>query len=391
MKLAVSVGELSGDEHAAAVVRALRQQNPQLEVRGMGGRHLRSVGADTVVDSEHAASVMGFSEVLGAWRRIKDALGRMQNLLHEWRPDVLLVIDYPDFHFRLVRHARRLGIKVVYYITPQVWAWRSGRVRFLAQHVDAAAVIFPFEKEFLQSHGFQPVHHVGHPFCADSWRHEVAERAQFRAQYGLDPDRPCIAFFPGSRGAELRRHLDPMLQTFVELRRRRPEVQGVGVLAPSVASEEVAAQLRDVGIIPVREDARVVLPHMDAALVKSGTSNLQAAMFDVPFAMFYIASPLAEFIVRQLVRIKEYSIVNIIRPGTIRELLQKEANPHAAADELERLVWDERYRAEVRQRLAEVRDRLGSYDRTALFEGCESAAARVARLIAHVADPGDAR
>ena len=390
-KIALSAGELSGDEHAAALVKAMQARCPQLEFRGMGGSTMRQAGVKTVVDSEASASVMGFQEVLFSIRSLLAAGKTMKDLLRHWRPDLLVLVDYPDFNLRLARTAHALGIQVLYFITPQVWAWRSHRVKQIQELIDRAAVIFPFERPFFESRGFVKSVYVGHPFSdrlvreKDQTR-EQAWRTHYLTSLGLRSDQPVLAVFPGSRPSEIKRLLAPSLSALGLLAAARPAVQVLLSIAPPVEGlvrQQLAALA--VPITPVSGQSLSVLRAADAALLKSGTSNLQAAFYGVPCSMVYSAPLLTEFVVKNWVRLQQYSMVNVIRPNTIRELLQAEIRPDNLAAEMESLLFDEQRRIQLRTGLAEVVARLGTFDQLSIFEGCTNTYERVAAL---ALDPG---
>ena len=386
-KIAISAGELSGDEHAANLVRALRQYSPQCEVRGMGGRNLRAAGVEIIVDSEKSASLMGFLEVLGSAHKVFQTWSAMKRLLFDWRPDLLILVDYPDFNLRLAKVAKSLKIKVFYYITPKLWAWRAGRAKLFPKLIDQAAVILPFEPAFFREHGFARATFVGHPFveqlkrCQDL-EQEKAYRRDFLQSCGLDPAQPVLAIFPGSRPVELKRHLLVVSAAINALQNARPGVQAI------IAVTENLQQLTG-ELLPEIDRARVktitgrpldVIRCADAGLMKSGTSNLQAAFFGLPFLAFYKASLFAEGVFRLLVRVPGISLVNIIRPQTLPEVLQRDTNPRTVSAILEDLLFNEEKRREIQNGLCEVVRALGSHDDLALFDGCSSAGQRAAKL-----------
>ncbi|RIL11329.1 MAG: lipid-A-disaccharide synthase [Proteobacteria bacterium] len=385
-KVAISVGELSGDEHAAHVIRALSRISPEVTVKGMGGRNLRDAGADTVVDSEVSASVMGFADVLLSAPKILSTYGRMKTLLREWQPGVLILVDYPDFNLRLARYAKSLGIRVLYFITPQLWAWRSGRVELFRRYVDQAAVIFPFERQFFEERGYKGAVYVGHPFSdtikRESPESEISFKKDFSIEHGLDPHRPIVALFPGSRRHELKRHLAPILEGAKLLQAKHNQVQFVLAASPSLSSSgflESASLPSNLRI--VTSNSLGVLRVSDAAVLKSGTSNLQAAFLGVPFVMFYKASPLSEWIVRSFVKVREFSIVNVIESGTVNELLQQEAEPQAVSANLERLLFDQAAREKMVRDFGSIRELLAKYDEASGLTGCQGYAERVARMV----------
>jgi len=380
-RIAISSGELSGDEHASHVVKAFSALHPDTEFKGMGGRNLRDEGVETVVDSESSASVMGFYEVVLSLNKILASMKTMKNLLSSWRPDMLIIVDYPDFNIRLAKFARKLNIPVFYYIPPQLWAWRSGRAKTLKEVIDTLAVIFPFENEFYRKQGLQNSVYVGHPF-SDSQKDLDYDRTVFLKSLGLSPDKPVVAILPGSRKSEITRHLEPVLGALEILQKRNPDLQVVIPVATSLGVEDLAKKIPDnLNLRVIKGNSVNTLRCADAGLLKSGTSNLQAAYAGLPFSMFYKTGILAELIVKSLVGIKEYSIVNVIRSGTVKETLQREATPEVLARELEDLLVNDERRETLRRGLAEVTDSLSSHDPLTIFQECSNTAERVAKLI----------
>lgn len=380
LKIALCVGELSGDEAATELVRALQRFSPSVSIRGMGGRNMREAGVETIVDSEKSGSVMGLGDVLGAFGGIWNDFQSMKRLLNGWRPHVLVLIDYPDFNLRLAKYAHSIGIKTFYYITPQVWAWRSWRVGLFRKYITHAAPIFPFEKEFFRSRGYSEVTYVGHPFAtkfADKYR--AFDRNSFRQSHGLNADAQTVCIFPGSREQEVKLNLQAMLDTFSLLRNKHPEIQGVLSVASSLKENSQVRHARlPEGLMAVEDDPVKILLASDVGLIKSGTSNLQAAFCGLPFVMFYRATWFGELVVRLFVKVREYSIVNVIRPQSIIELVQDNATPERASEELEKLIFDKAARKGVISSLHEVQAALSSYDDGPQTAGCASAAERAA-------------
>jgi lipid-A-disaccharide synthase len=388
-KIIVSAGELSGDEHAAKVISALRALDPAIECRGMGGRNLRAAGVITDVDSETAASVMGFGELFGSLGRVLGALRTMQRLIRSERPDLLITVDFAEFNMHLAAAARAAGVPVLNYISPQVWAWRRYRVKAIARSINQAAVIFPFERDFFSANGYPNAVYVGHPF-ADEWRETPPDRAKLLGEIGLDPARPTVVVLPGSRRAEVERHLTIMRSALDLVRRDYPTVQAVIAVAPTIDRAAVTAVSGERPWLRVTQGNAIDMMRIgDAGLLKSGTSNLQGAFCGLPFAMFYRTSPLSAFIVRRWVDLTEYSIVNVLRPGTVPELVQDDATPEATAHTLKLLLFDEVYRANIKAGLADVCAALRSYDERPEFVGTKNAPERVARLAKALLDPSN--
>ncbi len=384
LKVAFSAGEPSGDEHLARVLDALGKTT-SYEARGMGGRSVRELGCQTVVDCERHGSLMGFVEVALAARSVYQTFTTMTALLTSWKPDILVLVDYADFNLRLAKRAHALGIKVLYYITPQVWAWRRSRIQLFSRYIDRAAVIFPFEPAIFSEGGYDRAIFVGHPFSDTLAKHidpDDSMRDSFFNEFSLDGTRKLLTIFPGSRSSEISRLLPVAIETARRLERRHPEVQICLGVAPAVAHKvRESLSSSKVTLSAIEGRSLDLLRYGDAALLKSGTSNLQAAFLDMPFSMFFKSSALSEFVVTHFVKIKEFSIVNVIRPGTVRELLQDFATPEALANEATELLFDETRRSCLLRGFAEVRSALGSPDPLELFSGCQTSAERTARLI----------
>jgi lipid-A-disaccharide synthase len=383
MKVAISAGEASGDEHAAALIAAMKSINASCVFRGMGGTQLKAGGLEVVVDASTDAGLMGFFPVLASLRRIHNSLQAMRRMLKEWAPDLLILVDYPDFNLRLARQAKQLGIPTFYYIPPKMWAWRASRIKQFHRFIDRTALIFPFEKSFFKSHQYANAFYVGHPFASQFTDPPAnhAAKAAFCLAHGINPDSHIVAILPGSRSAEVKKLLPLSLEALKLLNARVPNVVGVIAVADSISAEWINSQVPPQSpVVVVKGATKDVLKNARVGLLKSGTSNLQAAFLHLPFVMYYQASALSAFIAKRLVSLKEYSPVNIIRPGTVPELLQKEVNPRRIADELAKILSSVTLQKEMIQGLQEVQNCLMAFDEHALFKGTNSAAERAARL-----------
>lgn len=351
-------GEASGDEHGAMLVSALRRHAPGISVFGMGGSHLRAAGMETVVDSEEHASVMGLTELLGKLRSIRSAFNQLLSAAAERRPDVVVLIDFPDFNLRLAKALKRQGREVVYFITPQVWAWRRYRVRAIRRDFRKVLPIFPFEESFFHQHGVD-AEYIGHPFL-DRPRVTATREEILRAR-GLNPDLPVLALLPGSRVAEVERLLKPMVEAFQRLRIARPGLQAVIPVAATLSLDAIREQLGPVpGLRLIRGDAREVLAAATVAVVASGTVTVEAALARVPFVVVYRLSPLSYRVARWLVRgVRFFAMANLIAGrAVVPELLQEEVTGERIAREIERYLGDPEYRAKVERGLDLVKDRL---------------------------------
>jgi lipid-A-disaccharide synthase len=389
MKCVVSAGELSGDEHAARLVASLKMLVPDIELRGMGMRNLIAAGLHADVDAARGGSIMGFTEVLGGLGRARRTWRTMTALLTDWRPDVLVVVNYSEFNLRLARFASQLHIPTVFFIPPQVWAWRPGRVKTINECVDAVICIFPFEPAFYRGRGCDKAVFVGHPFV-DLFREEYkvpADRTALIGAAGLDPERPVLVIFPGSRRKEIRNHLEFVRETFSRAAAETPGLQGLVVSASAEWVPEFAARLADVPAMRVvHGDSLRYMQVADFGLIKSGTSNLQAAFVGLPFVMFYNGSYLTKFLVNCLApHITQYSIVNIIKKNTVPEMAVPGLTAGKVLPLLMPVIRDEAVRADLRDRFSQVVKMLSTPDNNSLFEGCATASERAARIVLDVA------
>lgn len=364
MRIMIIAGEASGELHGAGVVAALKARRPEIDILGIGGDRMEKAGCELVYHIERF-SVMGLTEVLRHLPFVRRALRRLDGLLESRRPDLLVLIDYPDFNLRLARKARSRGIPVLYYISPQVWAWRARRIRTIVKLVDCMAVVFPFEEALYEKAGGKVVF-VGHPLL------EVLESRQTRTDFcagaGLDPDRPIIGLLPGSRTMEVERMLPAMVGTLSAVQRDLSGVQGVIGLAPTVSRSDLAAclagnaGLEDARGMPVVENSTYeVMNHADLLLVTSGTATLESACFGTPLLVLYRMSRLSWWIARRLVNIPDIGLVNVVAGRRVApEFLQDEVDPTVLSPVVLDLLREPQKRRAMTRELREVRDRLGT-------------------------------
>jgi lipid-A-disaccharide synthase len=350
-------GEASGDLHGAALVRALRARRPDLRLLGIGGPAMREAGVELLHSYEEFA-VLGVSEVLSRLPFLLGVLGEMGRRFERERPGLFIPIDYPDFNIRLAARARKAGVPVMYYISPQIWAWRARRVRTLARLVDRMVVVFPFEVPIYEAAGV-PVTFVGHPLL-DHPR-ERAPRAEVRARLGVADEAPFVAFLPGSRNQEVRRILPPLAGAA-----RLLVDAGVAVAvsrAPSVDRGEFEAALAAGGFpsLPVWDGpAADLAAAADVAVVTSGTATLETGLTGTPPVVVYRMAPLTWWIAKRLVRVDHVGLVNIAAGKRIApELLQDDVTPERVAAVVRELLADPARRAAMRADLAALPERLG--------------------------------
>ncbi|HEX2168284.1 MAG TPA: lipid-A-disaccharide synthase, partial [Longimicrobiales bacterium] len=350
-RIFLSAGEPSGDLHGARVAEALRRRWPDAELFGLGGDRMAAAGVELLAHVDQLA-IMGFVEVLRHLPYFVDLMGTVKRTLRDRRPDLVLPIDYPGFNLRLARHARERRIPVLYYIAPQVWAWHRSRMKQLARNTDRLAVILPFETDLFRTAGAD-ASFVGHPLLDDP--PPVPAREEFLKSLNVDPARPVLALFPGSRAQEVERQITVFAAAAEAVRERMPEVQPV--LAESAA---VPAVSYTGAPFPRTPDGWALLHHARAALVKSGTSTLQAALAGTPLVVTYRVHPVTFFMAERLVRVPHVGLVNLVAGERIApELLQNEATPARLAAALLPLLeetGEERRRAV--EGLARVRELL---------------------------------
>jgi len=320
----LSAGEPSGDLHGGELALALKRRWPDARLIGLGGPRMADAGVELLAHVDDLA-VMGFSEVVHRLPYFRRLLRTVRQRLRADRPDLVIPIDYPGFNLRLSRHARDAGLRVLFYIAPQVWAWRRHRARTLAGLVDQLAVILPFEETIFSAHGAKTTF-VGHPLLDVEPRR--VERAEFCAANGLAAERPILALFPGSREQEIRRHLKVFDDAAREVRRFRDNVQPV-IAAGTGLAESLYAGSK----CPRTADTWGLLQHAEAAIVKSGTSTLQAALTRTPMVVAYRMSRLSFQIARRVVRVDHVGLVNLVAGERIvPELIQDEATAEALSD-----------------------------------------------------------
>ncbi len=351
----MSCGEASGDLYAAELVRDLRALGREVEAFGLGGDRLQGAGASLVAHVRDLA-VVGLLEVVRHLPRIRGVFQALLARADAERPDLAVLIDYPDFNLRLARELRRRGIPVVYYVSPQIWAWRGGRIRDIRASVARMIVIFPFEEPLYREAGV-PVTFVGHPLV-DLVRPTVDAPA-FLAAQGLDPSRPVLAVLPGSRRSEVTHNVPPIAGALPLVRAALPDVQPAVAVAPGL-DRALFEPLRAAGATLVDGQAHALVSAARAGIVASGTATVEAALLGLPMVVVYRLSPLTYALGRPLVRVPHYAMANLIAGrAVVRELIQSGFQPRAVADEALALLADGPRRRDVLEGLAEVRARLG--------------------------------
>jgi lipid-A-disaccharide synthase len=354
----IIAGEASGDLHGANLVKEALKADSSLTFFGIGGPKMREAGVHTLVDASDMA-VVGLVEVISHFSIIYHAFKTMKRILEAEPPDLLILIDYPDFNLKLAKIAKRAKVKVLYYISPQVWAWRVGRVKKISRLVDRVAVVFPFEVPFYQKEGI-PVTFVGHPLV-DTVHPTLPRNEAFR-KFSLDPARITIGLFPGSRRQEIRNLFPVILESAELLKKRFQDVQFILPVASSLKREDLEPALSSSGLkVTVVEGMGYdVMQVCDAAITVSGTVTLEIAMIGVPMVIIYKVSPLTYMIGKQLIRVDHIGICNIVaEERVVQELIQHDAEAVKIADEITRILMDSEYANNIRVKLGRVRNNLG--------------------------------
>ena len=373
MNVLISCGEASGDLYAGALATELREIDPSVHVRGFGGAKLAAAGAELFGDY-HRFAVTGIVDALAVLPRSWRMLRTLGEAARRERPDVFVAVDFPDFNFRLLPVMRRLGVPVVYYVSPQLWAWRPGRIDHLRRYVNQMLVIFPFEVPIYEQAGV-PVEFVGHPLVELLASGETRER--WLGGRGLDPAKPVVALLPGSRPNEIRRLLPVLLGAVPEVRRTIPAAQFVIARAPALSDELFAAVSAVPGVVMSEGATDQVLSAADVVITASGTATVQTALHDRPMVIVYRVSGLDAIIGRAVLRLSTFGMVNLIAGRTIvPEVIQEACTPERVAREAVSLLTDAPRAATMRRDLAAVRTALGGRGASG------RAAAAVARVVA---------
>jgi lipid-A-disaccharide synthase len=351
------VGEASGDAHGAQLVEALHRRDPALKIYGVAGEHLQRTRFEALFSVANLTG-MGLVELVGNLGNLWRAYALLKRALKQRRPNLLVLIDFPDFNLRLAKLAKSLQIPVLYYVSPQIWAWRKGRVRQIARWVDHMAVIFPFEAAFYERHGVN-VTFVGHPLLETV--RSRSDRAATMSKMGLDPAKTTIALLPGSRHGEVSRHLPVMRQAAVSLAEDR-EIQFFCVCANTIDAAQVVAMLGHPTVrIPVVNSDRYEAIHAaDLVWAASGTATLESALLGKPMIIVYRVSWLTFMVARWLVRVDHIGMVNLIAgERLVPELVQNDVNAARIAAESRILLDDSQLRCRIITKLAKLRERLG--------------------------------
>jgi lipid-A-disaccharide synthase len=364
MKYYLIAGEASGDLHASNLMREIRKSDPGADFRFWGGDLMKKQGGMLVKHFRDLA-FMGFAEVLMNIRVIAGNLRFCKEDIRKFKPDVVILVDYPGFNLRIARFVKSSGIKVFYYISPQLWAWRSSRVRMIKKYVDKMFVILPFEKEFYAKYGYH-VDFIGHPLLdLFSNEQQLVEKEPFLIQNNLD-QRPIIALLPGSRKQEVSKMLGIMLQAIEFF----PDYQFVVAAVPSITTEFYRKLLKDFPVSVVYNKTYDLLELADAAIVTSGTATLETALIGTPQVVCYKGSNISYLVARMIVHVKFISLVNLIMDEkVITELIQDNLTRENLVIELKKILPGNPYRENILHNYSVLKEKLGGAGASAKAAG----------------------
>lgn len=377
-------GEVSGDEHGAELIAALKQIRPGCEVFGMAGHHARGAGMETVIDSDEVGGAMGLTEVVGSLGGLVAAFRSLVKEAEKRKPTLAILIDFPDFNMLLARFLHARGVKVFYFISPQLWAWRKGRVKTMKRFVRKVATIFPFEEAFYLEHGVDAAY-VGHPFLDRPPR--PFDREAFLSECGIDPSKKIVGILPGSRENEISRLLDVLVRGFSKLRAQDSNLHAIVPVAPALSREFVESHMPAAeGVTLISGEASKVLKAADASVVASGTATVEAALAGNPFMVVYRLSSFTYSVGKLLVRgVNHFAMVNVIAgKEVVPEFIQEQVSEERVCEQLRRLLFEQSVRQKMKRELNEVKNKLH-------YGGGlpGSAAERAARIAAELLDEID--
>lgn len=354
-----SAGESSADQHAANMFIELQKQLPHIKGLGMGGKKMQQAGIELYFDSS-AIGVIGFIEALEHYAEIRSALKLMQNLLIAKTPDLLICVDYKEFNLKLARFAKQQGIKVLFYVSPQIWAWRPGRIVTYGKAIDMMAVIFPFETAYYEAKNI-PVKYVGHPSVDKV--HPLQSKAENIKDFSLQADFPIIGLLPGSRMREIKRMLPIMLLAAENLAQSQPKIQFILTQADSISDELLQPYLKNssVKLTVIKNKPYDAMQCCDVIMTTSGTATLEIALLLIPMVISYKLSPISYFLGKYLIHTKFIGLPNIIAgKGIVKELIQGDATVENLVDEVGKILKHQTYRKQMLVDLAVVKERLGT-------------------------------
>lgn len=350
----ISAGEASGDLLGADLARAIHQKNSEIRLIGMGGDRMRSAGVDIQFDSK-LLSVVGLFEVISRLPRILHTLYQIKKYLQKTKPSLIILIDFPDTHFRIMKYAKKIGIPVLYYVSPQIWAWRSGRIHQLKKYVDHMAVLFSFEEKMYRDAGI-PVTFVGHPL-ADMVKPTLSKKEAYDF-FKLKAENPIITLLPGSRQSEMHYHLAIICESVKKIQQPLPQAQFVLVLANHFDEKKIRGEIPS-HIKIIRDHFYDLLQISNAAIAASGTVTLEVALMQTPLCIIYKMHSITFWLAKKLIRLKQIGLCNIVLGKVVaREFIQENANAENIAFEMIKLISDQSYREKIKSDLSEIKNKL---------------------------------
>lgn len=356
-RVMIIAGEASGDLHAAKLVREVKAKRSDIHFYGIGGNKMVEAGVEALVDSADLA-VVGLFEVLAHWGTLKAALKKMQDLLRSDPPDLLVLTDYPDFNLRLAKTAKECGVKVLFYISPQVWAWRQKRVFKIKKLVDMMAVVFPFEETFYQQYDV-PVRFVGHPLVDEI--HVSADKETLREEFTLDNNKPVIGLFPGSRQSEIKRLLPIIVESAERIIKDKPGSQFIVPIASTLKEDDIKAYFinTDFDIRFISHRSHDVMSVCDAVITVSGTVTLELALLQIPMVVINKINTLSYHIVRRMLKIDHIALCNIVaEKRVVPELIQNDASAEKIAPTLTGLLDNQQQRDNIVAEFSSIENKL---------------------------------
>lgn len=357
-RIVIVAGEASADLHGANLVKAMKRLNPELQFLGIGGNKMEEAGVHTIFSSAEMA-VVGLTEILGRVGTIYRAARRIKSILRNLDPDLLVLIDYPGFNIHIARTAKRNRIPVLYYITPQVWAWRRGRIRKMARRVDRFSVILPFEKDFYKQRGLK-VDYVGHPLL-DAFPGPLKE-PETSLDLAEERIQPMIGLVPGSRKEEVEKLLPPMVKAVEMLAQEYPHLACVLPVAPTLERKWVQSFLEkaSVGVTMIEGNIYETFSLCDLAFVTSGTVTLEAALSEIPMVVIYKMSGASFWLASRVIKVPHISLVNLVAgEEVVPELIQEHAEPRNLVRKALMILEDDVFRRRMVEQFKGIRRRLG--------------------------------
>ena len=358
-RLMIVAGEASGDLHGANLVFELKKLYPDILLYGLGGKNMRNAGVKILTDVSEL-SVVGLVEIIRHYPRLHGILKRMISELKDNPPDLLVLIDSPDFNLRLAKAAKQCGVKVLYYISPQIWAWRSSRIKTIKKCVDMMAVVFPFEAKIYKD-AEVPVQYVGHPLAKEAIA--TISRDDLFQNENLDARKKLIGIFPGSRRSEIERNFPILIEAAVNLALHRDDVQFITPIASTLPKEFIKKYIKrsPIDITTTMDSIYNVINACDVIAAASGTVTLQITLMQIPYLIVYKISPITYQILKRIVKFKYAGIANIIANKEVcREFIQNNARPQYISNELEKLLSNKNYANNMKKELKKIKDQLGN-------------------------------